>query len=132
MRSLKYIAVALLIAACGTGGNDSASESTTTTTDQATTTTEVPTTMSLSKGLPEALAERIITDAADRTGVPISEIEVVSVEEVTFNDSSLDCPEPGMAYTQVLTPGQIVLVDAGGEELDYRVASGSNIFRLCE
>lgn len=131
MKFIKHIAVALLIAACGTGGDDVAGESTTTT-DRATATTEVSTTMSLPKALPKALAEAIIADAADRTGVPISEIVVESVEEVTFNDSSLGCPEPGMAYTQVLTPGQIVLVDAGGEELDYRIASGRNTFRLCE
>lgn len=131
MKVIKHMAVALLIAACGTGGDDVAGEPTTTTTDQATTTMEVFTTMSLPKALPEALAEGIITDAASQTGVPISEIEVVSVEEVTFNDGSLGCPEPGMMYKQVLTPGLIVLVDAGGDELDYRVASGSNTFRLC-
>lgn len=103
----------------------------TTTTGQTTTTTEVSSTRSIPPSLPGTLAQDIVADAADRTGVPIEQIEVVSIEERTFNDSSLGCPEPGMFYTQVLTPGLIVLVDASGEELDYRVASGSESFNFC-
>ena len=44
------------------------------------------------------------------------EISVAEVRPVTWPDSSLGCPKPGMMYTQVLTPGyQIKLVRADKE-----------------
>lgn len=119
----------VIIVACGQAAE--VADTSSTTPGVTTTTKEVPTSRSMPPSLPGTLGQDIIADAADRTGVPIDQIEVVSVEERTFNDSSLGCPEPGMMYTQVLTPGLIVLVDAAGEEMDYRVASGSNVFRLC-
>ena len=49
-------------------------------------------------------------------------IEVVSVESVDFPDSSLGCPQPGMAYLQVITPGYKVILKADGKTFDYRVS----------
>lgn len=139
MQFFRYIAVVLSIVACGTGGDDSATETTTTTIDETTitaegtTTTGFSTSASLPEGFPVPLLEEIVADAAHRTGVPMSEIEVASVEAMTFNDAALGCPEPDRMYAQVLTSGFIVLLEAGGgAELDYRVAEGSDSFKLCE
>ena len=52
-------------------------------------------------------------------------------DAVTFSDGSLDCPEPGMSYTQALVDGYQVEIEAGDETLDYRVGAGGS-FRLCE
>lgn len=49
---------------------------------------------------------------------------VTSAQSVTWNDSSLGCPKPGMMYSQVLTPGLRVLVEAGGKAYDYRFGRG--------
>lgn len=73
----------------------------------------------------------ILADAAERTGVPEGAIEVVRADAVTWSDGSMDCPEPGMLYTQALVDGFHVIVDADGEELDYRAARGGS-FLLCE
>ena len=81
--------------------------------------------------VPEALISQILDDAADRSGVPADELEVVVAEAVTFNDGSLGCPEPGMAYTQALVDGYRVVVTAAGEELDYRAAEAGG-FIFCE
>jgi hypothetical protein len=81
--------------------------------------------------VPDEVLEPILADAAERTGVPAGEIEVVQAEQVTWPDGSLGCPEPGQMYTQALVDGYQVVLDAGGEELDYRVGSGGS-FRLCE
>lgn len=78
------------------------------------------------------LLEAIVADAAERTGVDSAQVEIVSVTEEIFNDSSLGCPEPGQVYTQVITPGYIVIVQAGGAELDYRVGTQPEAFKLCE
>ena len=51
---------------------------------------------------------------AGELGLEPGDVRVVSVEAVTWPDSSLGCPEPNQLYMQVLTPGYLVLVDAGG------------------
>ncbi len=46
-------------------------------------------------------------------------VQVVAVEEVTWNDSSLGCSRPGEMYLQVLTPGYRVTLEAAGELAIY-------------
>ena len=46
-----------------------------------------------------------MAELSNKLGILASEISVISYENVIFNDTSLDCPEPGMFYAQVLTPG---------------------------
>jgi hypothetical protein len=82
--------------------------------------------------LSNEMLEQIIRHAAERTGVDPGSVEVVSITEEMFNDSSLGCPKPGEFYTQVITPGYIVIVRAGGAELDYRVGTQPEHFKLCE
>lgn len=136
MRIFSYVTVLLLVVACGTEG-DAADESTTAATDgsasipRRTTTTESSSDTSLPAGLSGDLLAEIVEDAAERTSATMSEIEVTSIEATTFNDAALGCPEPGRLYAQVITPGFIVLVDAGSDELDYRVAEDSEAFRVC-
>lgn len=49
-------------------------------------------------------------------GCAPAELSVADVRPITWPDSSLGCPRPGMMYLQVLTPGyQIKLAHAGQE-----------------
>lgn len=80
--------------------------------------------------VPSDLIERIIADASERTGLAGSEITVERGEQVTWNDGSLGCAEPGMAYTQALVDGYWVIVAAGAQSLDYR-ATLIGLFRYC-
>lgn len=57
---------------------------------------------------------------------------MTSAVEMTFDDASLGCPEPGRLYAQVLTQGFQVIVEAGEAELDYRVDERTGAFKLCE
>ena len=66
---------------------------------------------------------------ADYLSLPLADITLVSLEAREFNDSSLDCPEPGMAYQQVITPGHRAVVEARGRRFDVRI-SGSH-GKLC-
>ena len=79
-------------------------------------------------GTPE---EQAIADLAAREGVEPSEITTVSVEEVTWRDGSMGCPEPGMNYTQALVPGIRVVLELDGQEHAYHAGGGRSIF-LCE
>ncbi|MFW6068131.1 MAG: hypothetical protein ACOC9E_00970 [Chloroflexota bacterium] len=60
---------------------------------------------------PEAyMTEQARLVLADRLGVDVETISVVSVEAREWSDAALGCPEPGQMYAQVLTPGfQITL-----------------------
>jgi hypothetical protein len=62
-------------------------------------------------------------------GVDPDDIEVVSVEEVTWNSGALGGPEPGQVYTQALVDGLRVIVSVNGTDYDYRVAGTTA--RLC-
>lgn len=70
--------------------------------------------------------EKAVTAAvqalSDELKIAADEIQVVSVENVQFRDSSLGCPEEGMVYLQVITPGYQVLLRVEGETYDYRVS----------
>lgn len=81
--------------------------------------------------VPEAVLAAIIEDAAQRTGADPATARVLRAEAVTWSDGSLGCPEPGMFYIQVLIDGYWVVVEIGGQTLDYRVGS-HGAFRLCE
>lgn len=75
---------------------------------------------------PAAIALQAVADALD---IPPTDAHVVSTEARDFPDASLGCPQPGMAYAQVITPGHRVLVEADGRRFDVRVAG--NHGRIC-
>ncbi len=75
---------------------------------------------------PEATARQLV---ADLLGIEAAQIEVVSVEAREFSDASLDCPQPGMSYAQVITPGYRVLLEADGRRFDVRTSGGHG--RIC-
>ena len=70
-------------------------------------------------------------DLAGRLGVPMSEIELLKIEEVTWRDGSLGCPQPGMMYTQALINGSLILLDHDGTLYQYHSGRGGAPF-LCE
>jgi hypothetical protein len=58
-------------------------------------------------------------------GIPADQVNVVSVEPVTWNDSSLGCGKPGEMYLQVLTPGYKVTLEANGQQAVYHTDKGT-------
>ena len=60
-----------------------------------------------------------IADAARRTGLDAAAIQVLRAEEREWPNSGLGCPQPGIAYAQVLTPGWLVELRAGSRTLEY-------------
>ncbi len=79
--------------------------------------------------LPASITDPVVAEIARDAGVPIDQVAIVSAAAVTFPDGSLGCPEPGMAYTQVLTDGYQIVAEAGGTTYDYRGSGGT--FRRC-
>ncbi len=73
------------------------------------------------------LAQQVV---ADRLGLDPSLVTIMESTAVDFPDSSLGCPQPGMAYAQVITPGYRIRAEAEDAFFDVRV-SGSRAI-ICE
>ena len=92
--------------------------------------TSTPQKSGVESQVPEAILKPILNEASKLANVPARQLVIIRAEAVVWNDGSLGCPEPGMAYTQALINGYWVLIKAGEQTYDFRVDRGGN-FRLC-
>jgi hypothetical protein len=80
---------------------------------------------------PAAVAQRTV---GQHTGIDYKQVDIVSVTAVDFSDSSLGCPQPGMAYLQVITSGHKIIAEISGSDgtqrFDVRVAGNHGL--VCE
>ncbi len=84
-------------------------------------------------GVPDPAAKLISEasqDLARRLSLDVSQITVERIEEITWPDGALGCPEPGMGYITVLIPGYRLILGAQGQTYDYHAAA-SGYFVLC-
>ncbi|MBN2146902.1 MAG: hypothetical protein JW726_05920 [Anaerolineales bacterium] len=65
-----------------------------------------------------ALVDLAINDLSAALGIPADQIALVSARPVTWRDGSLGCGGKGNA-PQVLTPGYVILLEAGGLTYTY-------------
>ncbi|HAX81261.1 MAG TPA: hypothetical protein DCY40_01680 [Actinobacteria bacterium] len=139
MRIATIALVSLVMAACATeAGEDQPTTTDGPTTSQGPTTTSgrqvvPPTTGAFEPvvgAVPEDRLEPLMADAAQKAGASIAAVAVIRAQQVVWSSTALDCPEPGMFYTQVLTNGYWVVLLAGDNEYDYRAAIDGE-FRLC-
>ena len=78
-----------------------------------------------------SLVDQAKSDLAERLGIETSEIELLKIEEVTWRDGSLGCPQPGMMYTQALVNGSLIQLLHNGTIYQYHSGRGGTPF-LCE
>jgi len=72
----------------------------------------------------EALVGQATADLAEQLGVDADAIEVTSIEAVEWGDSSLGCPEEGMMYAAVITPGYQIMLTY--DDVDYVYHPGAD------
>ena len=104
----------LLLSACSVSGNNQ------------------PVEESLPPELPEDSESLIMLAKFDltlKTGVDIENIVTKSIEETLFDDASLGVPEAGITYDAIVTPGYIIILEAGGDLYEYR-ASGAKVIQV--
>ena len=77
------------------------------------------------------LVDRARLDLAARLGIDGGRISVSSAKSVTWPDSSLGCPQPGMAYLQILSPGYLVVLEAAEKRYEYHAGRDGKVF-YCE
>lgn len=80
--------------------------------------------------LPPGLLDALRRDAARTAGAEPAEVRVVSVDAVTWPDSSLGCGRPDESALQVLTPGYRIVIEVRGAQLNYHTDRRSG-FRIC-
>lgn len=81
-------------------------------------------------GLKDEPVSLAMADLSSRLNVSIDEIELVSLKEVTWRDGSVGCPEADMAYIQVLTAGQQLILRVDGQDFYYHSGKQS-VFNYC-
>lgn len=120
MRRLTAILTATLLGAAVLAGCGEADDTAAVPADRASESTEPtasPETPQEDAVTPEQ--EQAIADLAEHLEVDAAEIEVVSVEDVTWPDGALGCPEPGKMYTQAMVDGQRIVLAHDGTEYAY-------------
>ena len=77
------------------------------------------------------VVKQAIEDLAQRESITPDKIEVVSVEEMVWPDTSMGCPHPDMQYMQVLQDGMRIILRANGHEHAYHSGGNRGPF-LCD
>lgn len=75
--------------------------------------------------------EAAIDDLTTRFDISREAVEVVEVQEVTWPDGSIGCPQPGEFYTQALVDGYYVELRASDQTFSYHGREGEPPF-LCQ
>jgi hypothetical protein len=77
---------------------------------------------------PDVIVQLALNAAAAQLGLTMDDVVVTTVSETDWPDASLGCPQPDMAYAQIVTPGWLVTVDtvdATAEEVQIHTDGGS-------
>lgn len=79
----------------------------------------------------QSLIEKAKEDLAQRLSISVTQINLVEFTEVEWSDSSLGCPQPGMDYLQVITPGHLILLEVNAQIYEYH-SNRATYFVYCE
>lgn len=77
----------------------------------------------------ESAAERAKQDLAERTGIDVKDIDVVSIDERDFSDMSLGAPAADEIAAQMIASGWVITLSAEGKSYEYRADKFQ--LRLC-
>jgi hypothetical protein len=78
----------------------------------------------------EATLAAAIADLLKQTGIPADQISVDSVKAMEWPDASLGCPQEGMMYAQMITPGFLIVLTAQGQTYEYHTDQKATVV-LC-
>jgi hypothetical protein len=72
-----------------------------------------------------------VKNLAEKLGIIPGNIEVSKVVAVDWPDASLGCPQKGVLYIQLITPGYNIILEAGGNTYNYHTDKGERVV-LCQ
>ncbi len=79
----------------------------------------------------QRLIEKAKEDLAQRLSISSTQINLVEMTEVEWSDSGLGCPQPGMDYLQVITPGYLIRLEVNARIYEYH-SNRDTYFVYCE
>jgi hypothetical protein len=79
----------------------------------------------------QQIVELAKEDLARRLDLSVSQIRLISIEAVEWLDGSLGCPQPGMMYAQVITPGFLIVLEAAGQSYEYHTDRNCSVV-MCQ
>jgi hypothetical protein len=80
---------------------------------------------------PAEAVDAAVQAAATHLGVGRDQLSVERVEAHQWPDSSLGCPQPGQLYSQIVTPGYLIVIAAGNKRLEYHTDNRAGV-TLCK
>jgi hypothetical protein len=130
--SAAILGLAVLVTACGGGaGGQSTPPAIATNPPPIVSPVLSPVPESSSNAEKQAAVDAAMQDAAGRLSLAsgAGDIHVQQVEARQWPDSSLGCPRPEVMYSQIVTPGYLVVISAAGKQLEYHAdARGRIVF----
>ena len=135
---LALAAAMVLVAAAACGGNDderrAAQEAATAarTTESGTPALPVDTPAPPANGpVPAEIESAVRKLLADELDVDDGDFKLDSSEGVGWSDATLGCPQEGMVYAQVITPGYKLIFDLGGTSYVVHTNSDGSHVVIC-
>ncbi len=80
----------------------------------------------------DSAAAAAVAYLAVELDVSPEQVTVLSSEAVEWPDTSLGCPQPGMMYAQVITPGYRFLLQAGGKKYEVHTDQTGQSVVICQ
>jgi hypothetical protein len=79
----------------------------------------------------KAMSELARQKLAEELEISVDQIKVVTADPTYWSDTSLGCPQPGMTYSQIVTPGYRVTLVVGNTLYTYHTDTKQTVVR-CE
>lgn len=79
----------------------------------------------------QSLVEMAKEDLAQRLSIPVAQINLTEAKAVVWPDTSMGCPQPGMAYLQIPEDGALIVLQVNGISYEYHNGGNRGLF-LCE
>jgi hypothetical protein len=70
-----------------------------------------------------------ILDLADRTGVSIADVQVVSIQETEWRDACLELGQANEACAQMMVPGYRIVLEVEGQQYVYHTDQTGDLLR---
>jgi CO/xanthine dehydrogenase Mo-binding subunit len=75
--------------------------------------------------------EAAMAQAATRLGIARADLRIDRLEAREWPDAALGCPQPGVLYAQVLSPGYLIVISGAGKQLEYHTDERGKVV-LCQ
>jgi hypothetical protein len=83
-----------------------------------------------SSQFPESVKSRVIRDASQRLGQPVSSFFIMQTQQKTWKDGCLELGDANTICSQVLVPGWRVIVGTKGQSLVYHTNNSGSVIKL--